>query len=511
MKATILNMLSQQWNQNLKIIIKLAMSKTIEILGQVYDITDPRVVKDYYSEEYILRVDSVPIYGTVLIDRNGYQGATNDVPVHIRDVTARHRAGDFFKLRSRFGDVYIKRDYRVEGNGRLYPHPANPNILLDSAMVNNVLENKFRPFDNQAKPFTDVFNPLIPEEDQKALAKRNFSYGVWSPTYKMFEGLNYTFGVEIETSSGRLNEEDVEGLNLKCEFDGSLRETPDQRREDVLGGEYITGVLVGDAGMTQLQKICNKIAEKCTINEKCGVHVHVGGIHLNKENIVYLYKLGEMLQDEVFQMLPASRRKNAYCRKIDSLSLDMTSLNNVKTTLGHKILIDEYYNKIFKLVSHGKEADKHYNKRSNHPMGSKCGYDKATQRYCWLNFVTAMFNTKNNANAMTLEFRSHSATVNYKKIKNWVKICMAFVAFAENHKASIKRGYWLDANKNEYSITLATILKAVYPKTNKVLVNYVEERKSKFLLDKGDIEKQEYATDKDDIKFLTLKEDTACV
>jgi len=263
--------------------------------------------------------------------------------------------------------------------------------------------------------------------------------------------------------------------------------------------------------MYQLQKVCNKLAQRCTINNKCGVHVHIGGAKFTKENIVYMYMLGEILQNEVYQMLPASRRSNSYCKKLKNLTLSPKALAGVNTSIGYEILIDDFYNKIFKEVSHGKAPDRNSNKRTNHPMGSKCGYNKDTQRYCWLNFVTAMFNTKNNPEAMTLEFRSHSATLNYNKVKAWVKICMAFVSFVENNKASIKRGYWLDSEKNEYSIDLSTIIKAAYPKGYKLLLKYVEERKNKFFYDKGDIEEEEYKTDKDGIKQLTIKEDSQCV
>lgn len=509
MKATILISLKRLFRRvNTEII--LFMTKMINIGGVDYAENDERITKDYFnSGRYLLIVDAIPIVTEMTVQPNvGYQGNSQVVYTDRRTFDRKLADGIILKYKTRFGTIHISHAVNILGQGRIYQERG---IYVDDATRAGANPRKFRSFDNTARLFTDINNPLIPEQDQKALIKRNFDYGVDSPTFNQFEGLDYTFGVEIETSAGRLDPEDVKGLNLKCEFDGSLRETPDQRKEDVLGGEYITGVLKGDAGMFQLQKIANKIAEKCDINEKCGVHVHIGNIRLNKESLIYMYKLGEMLQNEVYEMLPASRRKNVYCRKIKDLSLDMDALNNVKTTLGHKILIDEYYNKIFKEVSHGKvEADRQHNKTSNHPMGSKCGYDKATQRYCWLNFVTAMFNTKGNPNAMTLEFRSHSATVNYVKIRNWVKICMAFVAFAENHKLSIKRGYWLDKNKIEHEINLDTIVKAIYPRSYKTLSNYIAKRKNQFRYDKGDIEKLEYQNDKEGIKFLTLKEDITC-
>lgn len=316
--------------------------------------------------------------------------------------------------------------------------------------------------------------------------------------------------VELETTSGKLTVEEAKGLNLLCEFDGSLRETPDQRREDVLGSEYVTGVLKGDSGMFQLQKICNMLSQKCTIGNKAGLHVHIGSINFSKENIVYFYILGLMLQDEIYDMLPKSRKKNVYCKKLKKLDLNINNLKNAKNSIVYDILIDEYFKKIFRYVSGGIDVGKNNNKLHNHPAGSKCGYNKDAQRYCWLNFVTAMFNTKGSKNAMTLEFRNHSSTLNYEKIKNWVKICMAFVAFTENYKKEIRNNR-ISYFGADYPICLNSVINAVYPKTGKNLIKYIDDRKAKFLDDCGDIEKLEYETDKKGVKQMSIKEATLCV
>lgn len=490
------------------------MKETIEIGGKQYDVDSPSLTKDYFTKEFILIDGSVNIVSALTLSRTaGYEGSIESVNIHRDTFNARIAAGKVVTLVTRFGDVHMIQKVRSEGDGRIYPSnaPTVGRVYYDDyTNPRQNVKNKFRPFNNQVSVFKDIHNKLIPDQDRKKLIERNYNFGVDSPTYKISEGKNYTFGVELETSSGRLTVEDEVGLNLKCEFDGSLRETPDQRKEDVLGGEYITGVLKGDKGFYQLQRVCNTLSDRCTINGKCGVHVHIGNISFNKETIIYLYKLGELLQNEVYQMLPKSRRENAYCRKIKNITLDLAGLNSVSSSIGYDILVDEYYHQIFKEVSHGKEANRQHNKKSNHPMGSKCGYDKTTQRYCWLNFVTAMFNTKGNPEAITLEFRSHSATLNYTKIKNWVKICMAFVSFAENNKASIRRGYWLDSDKLEHNIDLSTIVRAAYPKSYKLLQRYIEDRKSKFAFDDGKIEELEYKTDKEGVKALTLKEDIQC-
>ena len=67
-----------------------------------------------------------------------------------------------------------------------------------------------------------------------------------------------------------------------------------------------------------------------------------------------------------------------------------------------------------------------------------------------------------------------SGTLNYLKIKNWLKICMAFCSFVENHKSLIKAG-------NKTPVTLELMLAKVFPKTGDSLISYVKERRQLFL------------------------------
>jgi len=64
------------------------------------------------------------------------------------------------------------------------------------------------------------------------------------------------------------------------------------------------------------------------------------------------------------------------------------------------------------------------------------------------------------------------ASTSYRKIKNWLLICMAMVDVIENHKQFI---YNLDE-----VISLNSILETVYGSNSKKLISYVEERKALF-------------------------------
>jgi hypothetical protein len=107
----------------------------------------------------------------------------------------------------------------------------------------------------------------------------------------------------------------------------------------------------------------------------------------------------------------------------------------------------------------------------------------------------------------TLEFRSHSGTTNFTKIKNWVKICMAFVHFADNYAMHIFNGY-ISHKGEKLPINLENVLKIVYPKSFGSLLAYIEKRKEYFNSEAAaEREVEEYAkVRKESIKNRPIKE-----
>lgn len=300
--------------------------------------------------------------------------------------------------------------------------------------------------------------------------KYNQKYGIETSTSIILENNHYTFGVEIETAHGRI--ENYGDLNLSCVYDGSLKDD-----EGVcFGGEYVTGVLVGDQGVFHLKKIVDKLVDSdCGINSKCSVHIHIGNINWNRERIVYAWALGCILEEEIFSMLPFSRRNNVFCKKLSSkldLKLDYNNISKF-TKLEYEEYIEIYYNAIFQIVTSNNYnmPNKNIHKRLNHPDGPKQRYDHNAQRYCWLNFVPMMFDTRDNNSSRTIEFRPHSGTLNYKKIENWLKICMAFVKTVDSNIIDIKNG---KVN------TISDILRIAFPISGQKVSEYVEFRKKIF-------------------------------
>lgn len=247
-------------------------------------------------------------------------------------------------------------------------------VFVDAAEKVEKIKNTkgYLPFKNVASK-----NPLLKGK-----------IGDKSQTYLITEGLKYTFGVELEVNRGNiLMQTAARGLNISCVRDGSINGGDG-------GPEYVTGVLTGDNGITHLQKICNELSSRTTVDKSCGVHLHLGNIDFTKKFLVNSYILAYYLQKEIFQTLPRSRRKNEYCKELPNLKFRLS----IGNTIEDQIALEEDYNALFKYIS----ADKlehptfEYNKSRQHPAGAKCGYNHNTPRYCWLNYVPAMFDTRGN-------------------------------------------------------------------------------------------------------------------
>lgn len=313
--------------------------------------------------------------------------------------------------------------------------------------------------------------------------KQGIELGVVSPSYIGTGGLKYTFGVEIETMRGKIPEwvYSHHSLNMDSTYDGSLKD-PDG---SLWGGEYVTGVLIGDAGLKNLYKCVREINKRCAIDKRCGIHVHIGGANFNEEFNILAYMLAKKIEKEIFEIFPPSREGNAFAGFLP----DQPFEENIKKH-GYKYGIEISYEKFFKDLANGRKLDSKISKFREHPGGrytdrysGNIPFEKL-YRYKWLNFIPCNFNTRgkepgpekelNRGVPFTLEFRPHSASMNYTKIKNWVLFCMAFVAYVENYQDSIL---------NDKVITVEDIISKVFSKKAIIknsLVTYFNKRKDNF-------------------------------
>ena len=287
-------------------------------------------------------------------------------------------------------------------------------------------------------------------------------YECWDCTYTMKDtmftetyGMPYTFGVEMETCSGYL--EYTTKYNLRCVEDGSID-----------AQEYVTGVLQGNKGMDELKMICEAVNRECYVDKTCGVHVHIGGANFNRRFSILSIMLGQMMQEQLFRIQPKSRRKNTYCKEIPEKYRELRTVN--------KKLFPYTYKRMLRLLSQyiancSGGFDKTNCKKSSNPNGHY-----SSTRYKWLNLNNFSYRDRGD----TIEFRQHSGSLDYNKIRKWVLFCMSFVNFVENHSRTIIEAFNRFQEDPAICISMREVLVASLGKEGDVIADYYDKREERF-------------------------------
>lgn len=388
--------------------------------------------------------------------------------------------------KSRSEDLYFENSSIAEERG-LVEDPFSGNLIRKDSLSRKISNSETKP---RCK---FVYDTIVSKTNNKKTA---YKKGIDSPTFIGTGEMNYKFGIEIETERGLVPHYKYieENLNMYCEKDGSLRE------EDgvVRGGEYVTAPLQGDMGLLQLHNICRVLSKRCKVDRRCAMHIHIGYTYFTKAFSVFSYILGYKVQDSMFSILPPSRRDNPFCSPLKRFMAN--NLQGFINDYGYKYGVQAAHTYLFKNLSNGKMPDKKINRYSNHPEGRYCGrYQREegmdVMRYDWLNLVPCNFNMKggdieraiNNDSPdpsfpFTVEFRPHSGTTSYRKIKNYLLICMSFVNFVEHHREEI-------LNEDSFSIEYI-VSKVLGGKQKQRVLEYIKNRKEKFKeknIDEGDL------------------------
>jgi hypothetical protein len=150
--------------------------------------------------------------------------------------------------------------------------------------------------------------------------------------------------------------------------------------------EVVSPVLKGKEGLKLMEIASNVVNKYATVSKTCGLHIHHGAKAKEVKVSINNWRKHE---EHFFSMLPTSRRSNGFCRKYSSYS-NMRWINN------------------------GESVRNWFKKTIVSSVGTM------SARYAAMNIESFLLRS-------TLEFRLHSGTTEFKKIKNWIILTQAFV------------------------------------------------------------------------------------
>lgn len=236
---------------------------------------------------------------------------------------------------------------------------------------------------------------------------------------------DYTFGVEFETTKGKIPERITRRLGLIPLRDGSIS-----------GLEYVTIPLQGKKGLNTIVDVCNELKKRTTTNESCSLHLHIGNVPRTKEFIVAFYRMMVILQDEFFEMFPIYKRNNF---GIKNKNYTKPLPINLLTLMDNKIdskNIDFNFDVIYKWLSMGQGYINNFNSLDDvteHPSDTSGNHKwQIKTRYYHINLIPLIFGNK-----QTIEFRIHTSTFDSNKIINFLAICTQLIDYIKKYQKDI--------------------------------------------------------------------------
>lgn len=204
---------------------------------------------------------------------------------------------------------------------------------------------------------------------------------------------NRKFGVEMEfyapTQAVLTRNFNQSGLNYQIEsYNHSTRAhwkfVTDSSISGSNGRELVSPPISGNSGLKELRAACKALRlSQAQINQSCGLHVHIDANDFTLADFKLLVKNWMAVEADLDKIMPSSRRGNAnlYCKNVKGVASDTKIDGAASISALSRLFVNRY----FKLNLH------------------------SFQRHG------------------TVEFRGHSGSCNYSKIKSWVLICSRLV------------------------------------------------------------------------------------
>lgn len=370
------------------------------------------------------------------------------------------------------GSTYLVHKSRIDYFTQQINDYIVPRLTEQSDKLRTAINKNFSDLDekeNQAKIFKNIVRPWPGKYN--IYTPKQFSTPVKSSKFESTGRLEYSFGIEFETSQGVLSPEVQDQVRLCAVGDRSIG-----------AAEYVTPPMMGDSGVEMLKLMCEALNKKTLVDDRCGLHVHVGSLFtptlkqsepkavqspsFSKEYFINIIRLCCYIEEELFMAMPKSRKPTLYhCHSIRRF--EGINKTNYASFLGAFIFgqkehwVDENGNELpqwdfddYKLSA---------NRNANGNVGQW-----ADGRYKWLNLIPSFFNNK----VKTTEFRIFSPTTVFDKTYAYLLTSLALVYVADNCGSIIKKG-----------MVLSDVFKAAYPKHKDIqdfLNDFYQQRIDKF-------------------------------
>lgn len=456
--------------------------------GQRYRVTSTeKIIFDYYKKKYVLKASSNLIKGIINANKEEGQFSENDFMVQIAD--ANGKRSTLYCLNTEIAEALGYQECLSDGLFYKFDK-ENPEKMT-------FLSKKAIPQHERSKSYNLESDQKRKKELEEYYSNLNIKTSASSVEIAKLIG-DFTFGMEIEVINGFLPRRIRSLLGIKALKDGSLRHS------DGEGIEYVSVPMSGAKGIEVIKRFCQEASKRCEVNNLCSVHFHFGKVRMDKLYVLSLYRILQMIQDELMRYFPYSRVNSikedgkVYCKPLVDLKFDCNTILKAKDEEDfHKRTIFEF-NKLYTWLNNGKPLAEEYGERTivretfvkdgkkmfcdkwiKNIYTTKSVYHAITgnkwdreQRYYLVNFLNLFF-----SKIHTVEFRLHEGSTNTTKVLSWMLICSSILKYAED----IKRGLSLKI------LTLKEILEDQLPnKYSEYLMEYLKFRHNTFFNENGE-------------------------
>jgi hypothetical protein len=212
---------------------------------------------------------------------------------------------------------------------------------------------------------------------------------------------NRKFGVEFEAYNVKMSvlNNALNDAGIRCEIEGYNHNTSNHWKivtDGSLSGnntfELVSPILTGEVGIQELQTVC-RVLEECgaKVNKSCGTHVHLDAAGFSLDQWKRIYINYSRLERTIDGFMPHSRRanNNSYTKSLLSISNLERKINACRSTEDIRRVFDN-------------------------------------SRYFKINPLSY-------SRHKTCEFRQHSGTIDFEKIKNWIKFADNLVEYSKEN------------------------------------------------------------------------------